>query len=104
MASYDDLVSIAFDSTFQGRVRYALSVAAAAVYSESQNTAGHSTRAQFANKVSKGEYDLGSISFLVLSNATIASEAVKATTPDFAIPDDDIQFSVNSLWNLFAGA
>ena len=104
MANFDGLATIANDSGFQNRVKVALGVAAANVYSEAGSTAGHGTRAQFAVKVSQGDYNITSICYAVLSNATIAAEANSSTTPDFAIPDSDIQFAVNSLWNLFSGA
>lgn len=65
---------------------------------------GHVARAAFAHNVTTGNFDLIGAAFAVLGNSTIAAEAVLTTTPDFAIPDTDIQFAVNSLWNLLAGA
>lgn len=173
MANYNALGQIAAAPQFQSRVRYAMCLAAASVYSEtltataataagnailtfasvpgsivaglpvydlttpgvipagttvlsvtattvtlSANVAGagvgkldtisfvanHAARASFASKVASGTYNLLDVVYAVLGNSTIAAEAVYATQPDFAIPDSDIQFSVNSLWNLFAGA
>lgn len=63
----------------------------------------HGARAEFAQKVIAGQYDILDICEAVLGNSTIAAEAT-GVQPDFNIPDSDIQFAVNSLWNLFAGA
>jgi hypothetical protein len=103
-ATYNQLGLIATATQFQSRVKYAMNVAAAAVYSEASTVTGHAARALYATKVTSGNYSVEDVSYAVLGNSTIASEAVYATQPDFAIPDTDIQFSVNSLWNLFAGA
>lgn len=170
-ASFLQLAQIAGGQTFQQRVAYAMSVAAAAVYSEamvtnaataagnpvlhfasttgvidgspandltaggvipagttvlshtattvtlSNNVTGagvgigdsiafvnnHSARAAFAIKVAQGNYNLSAAAQQVLTNATIAAEAVNDGSQGNAIPDADIQFSVNSLWNMLAG-
>lgn len=103
MASFSDLGIIAKDSNFQGRVQYAMTVAAVNVYSEATNTVGHPARLAFAKQVFAGTFNITFSCMLVLTNASIAAEANLATTPGFAIPDGDIQFAVNSLWNDFAG-
>lgn len=64
----------------------------------------HAQRAAFARNVVNGNYNLPAACFAVLGNSTIASEANPTTMPDFAIADADIQFAVNSLWNVLAGA
>jgi hypothetical protein len=107
MATFAQLGLIANETEFQQRVEYAMSVAAANVYSENTSTTGHATRAAFANKVLAGNYNIKSACFGVLSNPTIAAEAtIPASGPPAgnSIPDADIQFAVNSLWNAFAGA
>lgn len=104
MANFSDLGKISNDNDFQSRVRYAMTVAAVNVYAESPATAGHAARSVFAVRVLSGSYNIMQACLAVLTNATIAGEAVAATTPAFAIPDGDIQFSVNSLWNAFSGA
>lgn len=102
-ATFSDLGSIAKDANFQTRVNYAMTVAAVNVYSESTGTTGHAQRSIFAVKVLNGNYSIVNAALAVLTNATIAAEAALATTPGFAIPDGDIQFAVNSLWNDFSG-
>ena len=104
MASFNQLGQIAVTPQFQSRVKYAMGVAAASVYAEVNTTTGHAARAAFSVKVSAGNYSVLDAAYAVLGNSSIAAEAVYATQPDFAIPDSDIQFAVNSLWNLFSGA
>lgn len=103
MATFSDLGAIAKDSNFQSRVQYAMMVAAVNVYSEAAGTPGHPARSAFAVRVINGQFSILTACLAVLTNATIAAEANLVTTPGFAIPDGDIQFSVNSLWNDFAG-
>jgi hypothetical protein len=102
-AVFSDFGVIAANANFQSRVQYALTVAAINVYSEATNTVGHPARLAFALRVFNQNYSLLMICLMVLTNATIAAEANVLTVPGFAIPDGDIQFAVNSLWNDFAG-
>lgn len=103
MASFIALGQIAAGPEFQSRVAYAMGVAAAAVYSEVNTTPGHIARAAFAVKVANGSYSLPAAAMMVLGNSSIAAEANNAVAGN-AIPDSDIQFAVNSLWNVLAGA
>lgn len=104
MASYDDLIAISGNNGFIGRVRYALTSAAVSVYNEASTTTGHAQRLALASQVIQGGYNPGSAALPVLTNAAIAAEATLATAPDFGIPDTDLQFAVNSLWNALANA
>lgn len=101
-ATFVQLGQIAQSSSFQQRVAFALATGAAAVYAESAATTGHGTRANFANKVAAGNYNLAAISLAVLTNSTILGETT-AGASDTTILDADIQTAVNSLWNLLAG-
>lgn len=108
-ANFAQLAQIAASQEFQQRVSYAMNVAAANVYAEAGTVTGHAARAGFAIKVANGSYNLPAAAIAVLTNATIAAEATVsnpqqgvATTLN-TIPDADIQFAVNSLWNLLAG-
>lgn len=65
---------------------------------------GHAARAAFAVKVANGNYNLAAAALLVLGNSAIGAEANINTANGYAIPDADIQFAVNSLWNVLAGA
>lgn len=103
MATFAQLGSIATSGEFQQRVAYAMGVAAASVYSEAGTVTGHAARASYANKVANGNYDVAAAALAVLGNSTIAAEGTVGVSGN-TIPDADIQFAVNSLWNLLAGA
>ena len=104
MADYDDLITIAGNNGFQNRIKYALTQAAVSVYNEASSSTGHTARLAYAVGVIGGSYNLASATLAVLTNSTIAAEATLSSAPDFAIPDTDIQFAVNSLWNALANA
>jgi len=104
MADYDDLIKIAGNSGFQDRIKYALTSAAISVYNELSSTTGHSARVGYATAIIAGNYNLAPAALAVLTNPSIAAEATLSSAPDFAIPDSDIQFAVNSLWNALANA
>lgn len=103
-AALPNIGQIASLPEFQQRVGYWLMSAAVAVYAEAGTTPGHAARTAYAIKVANGQANLQSAALAVLTNATIAAEAVKTNAAGNGIPDGDIQFAVNSLWNLLAGA
>lgn len=104
MASFDTLLSVAGNNAYQQRVKYAMAVAAVNVYAEASSTTGHQSRAILAADVISGRHgDYAAVALVTLTNATLASEAT-TTPPDFGIPDGDLQFTVNSLWNALANA
>lgn len=102
MANYSDLAQIALQSDFQNRVRYSLYVAAVNVHAEDAGTASHTARLAFSNKVLSGAYDLASAVFAVLTNSTIAAEATASGSGN-SVPDGDLQFTMNSVYNGLAG-
>jgi len=104
MANYDDLIKIAGNDGFQQRIKYALMSAAVNIYSEATSTTGHAARGVLASQVIQGSYNAASVPLAVLTNTTIAGEATLASAPDYGIPDGDIQFAVNSLWNALSNA
>jgi hypothetical protein len=103
MALFHDFTTISTNVGFQGRCQYALTVAAVNVVAEANNTANHQQRVNYAKTVINGTASILPVALAVLTNASIAAEAVASTTPDYAIPDSDIQFAVNSLFNALAG-
>jgi len=103
MALFHDFTTISTNAGFQGRCLYALTVAAVNVAAEANNTANHQQRVNYAKTVLNGGANLLQVALAVLTNSTISAEAVVATTPDYAIPDSDIQFAINSLFNDLAG-
>lgn len=102
-ASYADLGQIAQQTEFLNRVRCALFQAAIAAYNEGSGATGHAARAAFATKVLNGQYDLSAASNAVLTNSTIISEAI-ANQSGNGVPDSDLQFVMNSVYNGLAGA
>jgi hypothetical protein len=102
MASFSDLGTIASSASWVSRVQYAVMVAAVQVYAEDPNTPGHPARIAFAKAVINGVGN--SAPAAVLTNPSIAAEANVQAAPGYGIPDGDIQFTVNSLWNALAGA
>lgn len=101
-ATFVQLGQIASSGSFQSRVAFAMSSEAATVYAESPTTAGHGVRANFANKVASGNYNLNAACLAVLTNSTVLGET-SAGANDTNILDADIQTAVNGLWNLLAG-
>lgn len=103
MASLADLGTIANDSRFQSRCMQAALDAAINVMAEDPGTASHLKRAQYAEAIINGAVNPVSIARAVLSNSTIAGESdvTQILTTD-AIPDSDIQFAVNSVFNALA--
>lgn len=86
------------DDHFAGRVEYCLYVAAVNVMAEAALILNHTQRVTFATKVLSGQASIRSVVEAVLTNATIASAADGAS-----VLDGDIQFAVNSLFNVLSG-
>lgn len=97
--SLADQNTLARDTTFQARVRMAAVIAAIAVLNESESTENHERRYNYAARVLSGYVPfLTKLSYLVVTNSTIA-----ATAPTGAnATDGDIQFVVNSLWDVLS--
>lgn len=103
-ASFSDLITIANDSGFRGRCFYALEVAAINIMSEDSGTASHAQRVAYAITVLNGSASIFQVSVAILTNSAIAGEADVTTLPGCtSVPDGDIQFAVNSLFNALAG-
>lgn len=103
MASFSDIATTAYDETFRRRVVYALTVAAINAYAEVNTAPGHAARAAFATKVLASQFDVHGAVLGVLTNSTIAAESNSAVTGN-GVPDSDIQFAANSIYNALAGA
>jgi len=103
-ASYRDLITIAGSNDFQNRIKYALATSAVQVYNEASSSTGHAARVAYAESVIQGTYNLAPVALAVLTNSTIASEANPNNSATYGIPDSDIQFAINSLWDALANA
>jgi len=94
MASFLDQYEIANNPDFLKRVRQASIKAAIDVMAELENTPNHANRIAFANKVLIEPERYGNVlAFGVLTNAMIS----------LASEDNDIQFTINSLFDAYAG-
>lgn len=99
--TYTDIVDVAAKPSFIARVNYAVMVAAVAVAAEDPATPSHATRVVFANTIITGGRASGAVD-AVLANPTIAAESDSSQRGE-NIPDGDLQFAVNSLFNALAG-
>lgn len=116
-----DIATIATNARFQSRVNYYINQSSLNVLSEDPQTVNHALRVIFAKSIVTGPVTLIGLSPIpnqnnllqrysleVLTNTTIAAEAQlvdnqQVPLPDFNIPDADLQFTINSLFNDFAG-
>lgn len=104
MASYYDLATIALDPEFQKRINYAMVTSAVQICSEDTTTPSHTYRVAFARKVLDADYSIPHVTMAVLVNSSIAAEgSIGGQSPAYSIPDSDLQFTVNSLWNALSG-
>jgi hypothetical protein len=103
MATQSDAVTVARVPAFQDRVKYAAVKAAVAVMAESAGTASHAQRVVYARSILAGLIDILSLAVGVTTNTTILAELNPAAAPNYGVPDADIEFTVNSLFNAYAG-
>lgn len=106
MADLQDLGTIANDPAFQARCMTALEAASVAILAEGDNVVNHTQRAAFASEVMDHQNQVSAfaVAEAVLTNATIAAEATVASLPGCtAVPDGDIQFAINSVFEDLAG-
>lgn len=89
---------IAGNDPFKRRVEYCLYVSAVNVMAEAANVDAHAGRLTYATKVLTGQASIHSAVVAALTNSSLAAE-------DSAdeIPDGDLQFTMNSLFNALAG-
>lgn len=103
MANYSDIGTVATAEDFRRRVAYALTKAAVDVYAEVGTTQGHAARALYATKVLNNQFDLHGAVLGVLANPTIAAGA-SSSTSDNSVSDGNMQFAINSIFSVLAGA
>jgi hypothetical protein len=93
-------VELAGSIPFQVRVQAAAIKAAVSVAAEDSGTANHDRRLQLAGQVLRSPEAWGRVLAQgVASNASILANAMT----DTEIPDSDIEYTVNSLWDAYAG-
>lgn len=103
MASFYEMAYIAEQPTTRARVEYCLKKAAVAVMAEAANTDSHAERVVFAKKVLAGEASITNAALAVMTNATITAAGETNTSPNYGVSDGDLEFTVNSMFNAFAG-
>ena len=81
------------------RIKYFMQKTATSIIGETSATAGHTERKAYADKVLSGEADIYQMMIAVVTNSTISSTISSGGIPS----DNDIEFTVNSLWDDFSG-
>ena len=95
-----DCMAKANDQGFQRRVKYFMQKAAVAIVGESESTDGHTERVAYATTILTGSASIFEVAIAVTTNSTIAT-AIGTNGGDPS--DNDLEFTVNSLINDFAG-
>ncbi len=94
MASFTDQYALGQDDEFRSRVQQAALTAAIQVAAETADTANHYNRVRLAKRVLEQPTMYRELfAYSVATNVVI----------DGSSSDSDIQFTVNSLWDAFAG-
>lgn len=101
-----DLIATARDDVFAARVAMMLMTLSVTVTTESNTTANHTNRLDFAQKVLKAQVNNKAIAAAVIaSNATIQSEIVGAPSSlGSNVPDGDMVFVLTGMYDALANA
>jgi len=92
--SFAEQFDLAMTPTFVARVQAAMVKSAIAVSSENPETPAHVTRVQWATQVLRDPAHYATrMAFGVAANSVITADS----------PDDAIEYTVNSVWNAYAG-
>lgn len=102
MASFSEMASIANSGLFQSRVEYCLKKAAVAVMAEDAGTASHADRVTYAKKVIDGTASTAEAAKAVVTNSTLTASG-DSDAANMGIVDSDLEFTINSMFNAFAG-
>ena len=95
-------VAVSSNAEFQQRVAFYVQKAAIAVMAEAAGTANHTERVVYANKVLEGTANMAEYTLGVCTNATVFA-ALNPDAEDRGISDGDLEFTVNTMFNAFAG-
>jgi hypothetical protein len=96
--------ALAADNSFQIRVDYFLKKAAIAVMAESSSTTNHDIRVVFGREIFDGRQRIYDFALGITTNSTIATTISTSdpTTANAAISDNDLEFTVNSMYDAYA--
>lgn len=97
--AYTDQATLAADETFRGRVRVALASAAVAIAGEAQDSRSDT---EYGKRQGLA-YDVIRAAFAGSWLEAFVWGVVQNTSVTGASSDNDIQFTVNSVWDDFAG-
>jgi len=91
--AFTDQITLADDATFRGRVRQALVTAAINVMAEDSQTANYVARRAYATRVlHSATLEAQSVTYGIVTNGAITDQST----------DNDIQFTVNSMFDAYA--
>lgn len=105
-----DQYNLAQNVLFQNRVRQSLATTSAAVYNETQTTAGHGKRAALAQTILNNPTAyVVPFAVYVAGDTTVATQAgtvtsANADTQQALVTDAAINNAVSAIWNAVAGA
>lgn len=92
--SFQEQVDLAESTSFVARVQMAMVKAALAVAAEDAATEHHATRSQWATQVLRDPAHYAArMAYGVAANGAVTTDST----------DSDIEFTVNSIWNAYAG-
>ena len=103
MASFDEMMVIADTQTFQRRVEYCMKKAAVAVMAEDAGTTSHAERVVYAKTVLDGTASVAEYAAACVTNSTLTAAGDVDDPPLHGISDNDLEFTVNSMFNAMAG-
>ncbi len=91
------IMGVARNGDMQDRIRYFMIKYAVTVMSEDVGTNLHTVRLAYAKKILSGTASIIEYSIGVFTNGAVAANGIDA-------PDGDLEFTVNTMYNAFAGA
>lgn len=103
MATASEAALIATEITWIDRVRYYRLYAAISVMNEDPLTPSHAERVLYAKAVINGQDNLEDYALGVATNDTVQAAMIVDDAPDWGVTDAAMEFTVNSLFNAFAG-
>ena len=103
MASFDEMATVALQTAFLRRVKYAMKKAAVAIMAEDAGTASHAERVVYAKTILDGSASIAEYASAVVTNPTMTTNGDITAGPLFGVSDNDLEFTVNSMFNAMAG-
>lgn len=95
------MLAVAQES-FRRRIKYYMQKGATAVIGELGTTPGHALRKTYADSVLAGTASIYEMAVAVATNTTVVGK-LDALGGHSGVPDSDLEFTVNSMWDDFSG-